>query len=156
MAAFDLLARKAWSRRDLAARLRRRGAPADVARAVVEDLESRGYLDDAAFAGWWAQARARSRRIGSVRLVQELRLKGIPPALVAAAVGSAFEETPERERALEAGRRRLPALRRGRAERLPARLRDYLLRRGYPPAVTRAVVAELLGAREDEGAADPE
>jgi regulatory protein len=156
VAAFDLLARKAWSRRDLAARLRRRGAPDDVARVVVADLESRGYLDDAAFAGWWAQARARSRRVGSVRLSQELRQKGIPPALVTAAIASAFEDTSERERALEAGRRRLPALRRGRAERLPARLRDYLLRRGYPAGVTRAVVGELLGAREDEAAADPE
>ena len=149
VAAFDLLARKAWSRRDLGARLRRRGAPAEVAAAVVAELESKGYLDDSAFAGWWAEARARGRRIGSRRLAQELRARGIPGDLAAAAVTSAFAEVPERERALEAGRRRLPALRRGRAERLPARLRDYLLRRGYPPGVTFGVVTELLGAPEE-------
>src|SRR5262245_19610796 len=43
VAAFDLLARKAWSRRDLAARLRRRGAAPEVAAAVVAELEGKGY-----------------------------------------------------------------------------------------------------------------
>lgn len=154
VAAFDLLARKAWSRRDLVTRLRRRGAPPEVARAVVSELEAQGYVNDAAFAEWWAQARARGRRVGSVRLGQELRARGIARDLAAAAVASAFEEVAEGSRALEAARRRLPALRRGRPERLPARLRDYLLRRGYPTSVATAVVAELLGARAEDAAAE--
>src|SRR6185369_269370 len=45
-AAIDLLARKAWSRRELTRRLQRRGAPADVAGEVVADLAARGYVDD--------------------------------------------------------------------------------------------------------------
>jgi regulatory protein len=154
VAAFELLARKAWSRRDLAARLRRRGAPADVASAVVEELESRRYLDDDAFARWWAEARARGRRVGSVRLTQELRAKGIAGDLAAAAVASAFDEVPERERALAAARARFPALRRGRPERLPGRLRDYLLRRGYPAGMVMSVISEVLSVSSDD--ADPE
>lgn len=150
VAAFDLLARKAWSRRDLGARLRRRGAATDVAAEVVAELESKGYLDDAAFARWWAEARARGRRVGSVRLRGELRARGIPADLVAAAVESAFAEVSERERALEAGRRRLAVIMRGPAERRAARLRDYLLRRGYPASAALAVVAALLGAPVEE------
>jgi len=150
VAAFDLLARKAWSRRDLTARLRRRGAPPEIAQAVVAELEAKGYVDDAAFARWWAEARARGRRIGSRRLGGELRARGIPRDLAAAAVASAFEEVPEPERALEAGRRRLPALRRGAPARLPGRLRDYLLRRGYPAATVMAVVTQLLGTPADD------
>ncbi len=111
MAAFDLLARKGWSRRDLAARLLRRGAAPEIAAEIVAELEGKGYVDDDAFARWWAEARARGRRVGSVRLRGELRAQGIPPELVAAAVASAFEEIPERERALDAGRRRLSVLR---------------------------------------------
>ncbi len=143
--AFDLLARKGWSAGELRSRLRRRGAPAEVARVVVAELEAKGYVDDSAFAQWWAEARARGRRIGSIRLGQELRAKGIPRELAGAAVASAFEEVSEQERALEAGRHRLSALRRGRPERAPARLRDYLLRRGYPASVVAAAVSELLG-----------
>ena len=84
LAAFDLLARKSWSGRELTRRLRRRGAPTDVAQAVVADLTTRGYVDDQAFARWWAEARARGRRVGSRRLRQELLAKGIPRECAAA------------------------------------------------------------------------
>ena len=147
LAAFDLLARKAWSGRELTRRLRRRGAPADVAQAVVADLVDRGYVDDQAFARWWAEARARGRRVGSHRLRQELLAKGIPRGLADAAIAAAFEEVAELERALEAGRRRpaRPAARPG--ARAPARLADYLLRRGYPAATVRHAVRVLLAER---------
>jgi regulatory protein len=154
LAALDLLARKAWSTRDLTRRLGRRGAAPDVARAVVADLEARGYLDDEAFARWWAQARAERRRIGSLRLRRELRAKGIAPALTAGAVEAAFEAGSELERALEAGRRRLPALSRAAPDRAPARLCGHLLRRGYPPSIVREVVRRLIGADLDEALAE--
>jgi len=153
VAAFDLLARKAWSARDLRARLVRRGASAELAREVVAELEGKGYVDDQAFARWWADARARGRRVGSVRLTQELRAKGITPALVAAAVESAFAEVPETERALEAARRRLPALLRVRPDRAATRLRDYLLRRGYPAGAVRAAVRAALEPQDPESEA---
>jgi regulatory protein len=149
LAAFDLLARKAWSARDLHRRLKRRGAPDDVAQAVVAELASRGYVDDASFARFWAESRARDRRVGSHRLRQELLQKGIARDVVAAAVTAAFDESSESLRCLEAGHRRLPALLQGGAERAAPRLRDYLLRRGYPPAIVIRTVAALTGARPD-------
>lgn len=155
VAAFDLLSRKAWSQRELASRLRRRGAPDEVAHAVVAELASRGYLDDEAFAQWWAEARARGRRVGSLRLAQELRARGISRDLAAAAIAAAFAEVPELSRAVEAGRRRLPALLRQRPERAPARLRDHLLRRGYPAAAVAAALRELLGVHAETAEAGP-
>jgi len=153
-AAFDLLARKAWSRRDLTRRLERRGAAAEIARSVVADLSARGYLDDEGFARWWAQARAEGRRVGSVRLRRELAAKGIAPDLAAAAVAAAFESAPELDRALAAGRRRLAALTRTGGDRAPARLGQYLLRRGYPPSVVARAVKALLAVDLDAGAAE--
>jgi len=150
LAAFELLARKAWSARELTSRLKRRGAADEVARAVVTELVARGYVDDAAFARFWAESRARGRRIGSRRLREELLQKGVPRALAAAAVAAAFEEEGEAQRCLEAGRRRLPALLRAGSARTAPRLRDYLLRRGYPPADVMRTVAALTGARPDE------
>jgi regulatory protein len=150
LAAFDLLARKAWSGRELARRLRRRGASAEVAQAVVADLAGRGYVDDLAFARWWAEARARGRRVGSRRLRQELAAKGIPREMVEAAIAAAFEEVGESDRTLEAGRRRLPALLRRQPARAPARLADYLLRRGYPASAVRHAVRVLLAEQGAE------
>jgi len=150
-----LLARKAWSLRELTRRLERRGTSDEVARAVVLDLETRGYLDDDGFARWWAQARAAARRVGSMRLRQELLAKGVPRELAAAAVEAAFAVVPELDRAMDAGRRRLPGLVRAGRGRVPARLADYLLRRGYPPAVAIRVVKALLGGElGDDAPAD--
>jgi regulatory protein len=149
LAAFDLLARKAWSARDLHRRLKRRGAPDEVAQAVVAELASRGYVDDESFARFWAESRARGRRVGSHRLRQELLQKGILRDVAAAAVTAAFDEAPEGLRCLEAGRRRLPALLRSHAERAAPRLRDYLLRRGYPRAMVIRTVAALTGRHPD-------
>jgi regulatory protein len=155
-AAIDLLARKAWSRRELTRRLERRGAPAEVAADVVAELAARGYLDDEGFARWWAQVRGQGRRVGSVRLRRELLAKGISRELAAAAVAAAFAETSELERALDAGQRRLAALSRGSQERVPARLADHLLRRGYPPSVAARVVRALLAGAEHVEIAVPD
>ncbi len=148
--AYDLLSRKPWSRRDLTARLRRRGAPLEVAQVVVADLEAQGYVDDRAFARQWADGRAARRHLGSLRLKDELQQKGVARPLAEAAVRDAFAETDEETRALEVARRRLPALRRKNAERAAVRLRDYLLRRGYPAGVVRRVVRRLLKVETEE------
>ena len=147
LAAFELLARKSWSGRELTRRLRRRGAPPEVAQAVVNDLIGRGYVDDQAFARWWAEARARGRRVGSRRLRQELAARGIPREMAEAAIAAAFDDVGEVDRALQAARRRLPALTRGPSTRVAARLADYLLRRGYPAAAVRHAVRVLLAER---------
>jgi regulatory protein len=151
--ALDLLARKPWTRRDLTRRLRRRGAPADVAEAVVADLEARGYVDDQAFATTWAESRARDRGLGRGRLRVELLARGIARPLVEAAIEHAFEDTDELTRARAAAARRLAALP-GAPGQAARRLHDYLCRRGYPGAVVRQVVRAVCGDSVPEEAAD--
>ena len=139
----DLLSRRAWTRADLAARLRRRGAPAEVATEVVDDLVARGYVDDAAFARHWVTTRA-ARGYGAARLRLELRARGIAAPVIAAALG-ALDGDDALARARDVARRRVPALRRGRPDRLASRLRDYLLRRGFSTSVVVRVVRESTG-----------
>jgi regulatory protein len=140
--ALDLLSRKAWTRYTLRQRLARRGAPIEVADAVVTDLEGRGYLDDCAFAVAWADLRARGRGYGSRRLREELLARGVARPLVEAAVRSAFAEADEDDRARLAARRRLPVLRRATPDQAARRLHDYLFRRGFPASVVQRVVRE--------------
>ena len=140
--AFDLLSRKAWTRRELGERLGRRGAPPAVAEAVVADLEARGHVDDRAFAAAWAESRARGRGFGSRRLREELTAKGVARPLVEQAVRAAFADTDEATRARAAAARRLPVLRRAAPEQAARRLHDYLVRRGFPSEIVRRVVRE--------------
>jgi regulatory protein len=151
-AALGLLAKKAWSSRELGRRLARRGAPTEVARDVIADLESRGYLNDLEFAHRWAETRARARNIGALRLSRELSAKGIPRDIAKSAIEAAFEGGAQEERAIAAGRRRLAGLLRATPDRVAPRLAAHLLRRGYPPAVVRRVVRRLTGT--DPGESD--
>ena len=153
LAAVDLLSRRPWTRADLDARLRRRGAPAEVASAVVADLVSRGHLDDAAFARDWVAVRT-ARGYGAARLRMELRARGVAIPVIDAALADMRTDGIE-DLARELARRRLPALqrleartvsaRRLPADRLVARLRDYLMRRGYSAGVATRVSRDVTG-----------
>ena len=152
--ALDLLARKPWTRQELTGRLRRRGAPADVAEAVVAELEARGYVDDRAFAAAWAESRARGRSFGRQRLREELRARGVARPLVEAAIDRAFEDTSELARAQVAAVRRLAILRRRAPDQAARRLHDYLRRRGYPGDVVRQVLRALCRDAVPEAAVE--
>ena len=141
LVAANLLARRPWTRADLARRLIRRGAPGEVADAVVAELTARGYLDDAAYARQWVESRS-ARGYGAARLRAELRSRGVNAALVDAAIGGLTPDTVL-DRAFALARRRWPVIARGRPERVAARLSEYLLRRGYAPGVVVRVVREL-------------
>ena len=153
--ALDLLARKPWTRRDLVCRLRRRGAPPDVAEAVVADLEARGYVDDRAFATTWAEVRARERAVGRERLREELVARGVARPLAEAAIDGAFTDTDELTRAQAAAVRRMAILQRGAPDQAARRLYDYLRRRGYPGDIVRQVVRAVRRDALPEEAADP-
>ena len=149
LAAGDLLARRAWTRADLTARLQRRGAPPDVAATVAEDLVARGYVDDAAFARHWVTTRA-ARGYGAARLRTELRVRGVAAALIDSAL-TALDRGDQLEEARRLARRRLPALTRAAPQKAAARLRDHLLRRGFPGGVVAQVVRETLRMPPDPG-----
>jgi regulatory protein len=143
LVAADLLSRRAWTRAELTRRLRRRGAPDDVAAGVVADLVARGHVDDAAFAHQWVATRS-ARGYGAARLRAELSLRGVDAEVIAAAVAAlSASDTLARARAIAA--RRLSALRGGEGSRVASRLRDLLVRRGYPAGLVARVVREALG-----------
>jgi SOS response regulatory protein OraA/RecX len=79
----------------------------------------------------------------------ELRARGIAPPTIAAALG-ALDRDDALACAREAARRRLPALRRGRPDRVATRLRDYLLRRGFSSSVVMRVVREAAGIPDED------
>ena len=128
--------------------MRRRGAPADVAAEVADDLVARGYVDDASFARQWVASRA-ARGYGAARLRMELRARGIASPIISAALSTLGGDDAV-SRARETARRRLPALRRGRADRVAPRLRDYLLRRGFSTSVVVRIVREATGVAADD------
>jgi regulatory protein len=143
LVAADLLSRRAWTRADLMRRLCRRGAPVDVAADVVADLVARGHVDDAAFARQWIATRS-ARGYGAGRLRAELSVRGVENAVIDTAIAG-LDSGEALERARAAAARRMSALGGGDPRRVAGRLRDHLLRRGYPAGLVVRVVREIFG-----------
>ncbi|MER2600083.1 MAG: RecX family transcriptional regulator [Caldilineales bacterium] len=107
--------------------------------AVLERLLQAGYLDDVAFARYWIANREQFRPRAPLALRQELRQKGVAPAVIAAAL----QDIDAHASALRAG---LAQVRRYTALDHAAfrqKLGGYLLRRGFSHEVVWPTVDRL-------------
>lgn len=131
------------SRSELAAELRRRGTPNEVAEQVLARLADVGLIDDQSFAETLVSARQRSRSLGRRAIVAELRRRGVDDDVVQTAVAPIDRET-ELAAARTLVARRLP-MTAGRAA--PVRYRRLvamLVRKGYSTGLAAEVVRESL------------
>lgn len=144
------------TRRELQLRLRRAGAAEEVIDGTLERLERLGYVDDLAFARWWAEQRDRHAPRGRRMVEAELRQHGVPRDVLEELRGRELAEptldaeglpTSEAERAAAA----LAAHLRGRPlpvdPRAVQRLGAFLMRRGFDPETVRAA---LRAAGDDD------
>ena len=142
-------------------RLRRADASEEVVEATLGRLAELGYVDDAAFARWWAEQRDRHAPRGRRLLEAELRRSGVPHEVIEAHRDelASPERAPE-DRGLpasEADRARDALDRHLRGRRMPddpkalQRLGMFLVRRGFDPETVRAT---LRAAGADDGCND--
>ena len=134
----------ARTEREVRQKLIRSGFEEDVAEDTVVRLRELGYLDDAAYARSYVQARFRNRGYGPGRLRGDLLRRGIAAALIDAVL----DDLTEQEDMLEAARRhaekRWPRLARETdAQKRRKKLSDYLVRRGFSYETARRVIDDL-------------
>ncbi|MBX0327831.1 RecX family transcriptional regulator [Oscillochloris sp. ZM17-4] len=140
---------------ELRQRLRRKELPPPAIDYAIARLSEIGLLDDAAFSQQWVDNRRAFRPRGSLALRDELRRKGVPRALIDAALavdeddaGEAAEQ--ERQRARDLARRAL-----GRYATSPDRftfqrkLGSYLQRRGFTFEIIRPILDDLWAELRD-------
>lgn len=107
--------------------------PAEVAR-VLDELQSRGFIDHARVAD--SVVHRRAAKLGALRIRQELQAKGLGPELVSAAVAGL--RATEFDRALDVWRRKFGAPPRDATER--AKQARFLAARGFEGEVVRKVL----------------
>lgn len=140
-----LLTDRARTHAELAAVLRRRGVPDQVAERVLGRFSEVGLIDDAAFAEQWVRSRHSSRGLARRALAAELHRKGVDGEVVGHAV-AALDRDSEERRARELVDRRLRSMAPA-DERAANRLVGMLARKGYPAGVAYRVVREALRER---------
>ena len=136
--AVQLLAARPHFRRELEAKLRQRGFPAEEIEEALGRLTDQGYLDDRAAARSFVEGRA-AKGEGRTRLKAELAKRGAPEEAIEEALSERTDEDdlPRAREAAEAWRRRQ---RKGGTD--PRALARHLDRKGFS---RRAIVAALAG-----------
>jgi regulatory protein len=135
------------TRKQLADALRKREIPDDAAEQVLSRFEEVGLIDDGAFADAWVESRHHGRGLARRALAQELRTKGVDPALVDEAVARLDSEREE-ETARDLVARKLRSTRGLDRDKRLRRLAGMLARKGYPEGMALRVVRQAL---EEEG-----
>jgi len=140
---------KARTTAEITRALKRKGYPADVAKACMERLRSRGMLDDAAYAKRYAEQKASGQRKGRMLIRQELMQRGVGRQEIDRAIDG-LDGDAEQEAALALARKKWPSTKGNDRER-QMKLMGMLLRRGYPSGVARTAVRQ---ASEEAGERD--
>jgi regulatory protein len=148
--ALRMLSRRELSVAECRARLADLQHPgADIDRAITLLLEN-GSLNDARLAREYARMARDVKGRGRVRVIQELRARGIGKETAAEAVGAVFGDSDERALVTRALEKKL----RGRPRQLDARgysrLYQHLMRQGFTPAAIAAALRSLRRPSADD------
>ena len=148
MYAFRALGQRALSEAELRSRMLRRQPDPELVQGVLERVRELGYLNDEQV----AQAEARRRGVGSGRVRQKLRQRGVDNTLIEEVIAERDPEA-EAEDARTLLTRRWPSFQR--APDPQRRAFAFMLRRGYSSSLIwpllREVAAEHLAGHEAEG-----
>ena len=140
--ATNALAMRAKSRGELAAQLKRRGIPLDVANDVLDRLERSKLIDDLEYARIWSRTRLSSKKISKRVLAQELRKKEVAEDLISIALDE-ISTDDEYEAALQLGERKARSLANYAEEIRERRITSALARKGYNFSIISRVLKEI-------------
>ena len=138
----NALAVRAKSRGELAAQLKRRGIPFEVASEVLDRLERSKLINDLDFARAWSKSRLSSKKISKRVLAQELRRKEVADDLIAIALDEISIEE-EFDAALQLGQRKARSLQNYAEEVRERRITSALARKGYNYSIISRVLKEI-------------
>ncbi|ADY26339.1 Regulatory protein recX [Deinococcus proteolyticus MRP] len=136
--AFAALSRRALSEAELQTRLQKRSDRPELIRHVLDRVKELGYQNDETV----AEGEARRRGVGSYRVRQKLKQRGLDEELIAEVL-EARDPGAEEQDAREQLARRLPGFARKKNPRASAYA--WLTRRGYPSDVIRRLLDEVAG-----------
>ena len=141
--ALRLLGYRERSRREVQARMERKGFQREVIEKVLRYLESQKYLDDRRFAELWARDRLR-RGYGKGWVMLQLRGKGVKEEIIDEVVKKTYSSVDEIGMALDLVKRKGYNLEWVKDQRVARRVWEFLRRRGFSFSIIREVMSRIL------------
>ncbi|MFZ9879491.1 MAG: regulatory protein RecX [Candidatus Nanopelagicaceae bacterium] len=140
--ALTALGRRAKSRGELFALLKKRGIPEEAANAVLFRLQEQGFVNDYEFARYWSESRQRTKKVSRRIIIGELRSKGVSDEIIEW-ITSDISDEAEFENAMKFAERKARAYAKLENEVAYRRLHGALSRRGFSGHVVSRVMQEL-------------
>lgn len=109
--ALKALGRRMHTSHEIRASLSRRGFVDEIVESVVEDLSRLGYINDLDFARTWVSSRSVRQLHGRLRLLKDLKLKGVPDDLAQQVLDELLPDEDEVTIAIKAAEKKLRTLR---------------------------------------------
>jgi len=144
--ALRALGRRMHTSHEIRAALSRRGFEEEVAESILVELGRQGYIDDLDFARVWVSSRSANQLHGRLRLIRDLRQKGIPDEMAESVIRDSLPEEEEVAIAIKAAEKKLRAMRSiGRANGAKGRdtIYRHLRSRGFTTRVISLAMAGL-------------
>ena len=101
--------------------------------AVVLKLKEQRYLNDTSYAESYSRFRKENEKFGRLRVVQDLKIKGVHADIIDSAVGAVYDEVNEEQLARDFLRRR--RLAKPADQKQAARVFRTLVRGGFPSRI---------------------
>lgn len=144
-----LLGRRDHARKELFTKAIRKEYPKEVINSVLDELEEKGYLNQAAFAEKFASDKSRLNKWGPAKIKAHLYKKGISKSVAERSIDKAFEETDLEETFLNLVlKRKRRFLREEDPYKRKKKVFDHLARKGYRPSSIYDHLDELMKAIE--------
>lgn len=137
-----LLKHRPRSRREATMRLQQKGFSRDLIESLIQQAESKGWLNDALFARLWVEDRVMRKPKSRRALVRELQTKGIEREQVERAL--ARVEIDEERLAEQLARERLARYQSDDPNARARKLAGFLRRRGFSGDVIRRIMKKIL------------
>lgn len=138
-----LLSRRIYSRYEILKKLKNKGYTENIVSNLVLWLENKNYINDELFAEMWAQFRLQNKPIGSYKLNQELRLKGIKQDIIKKIIDKTYNEIDELTVARNIIRDKIVSAKIKNIRIDPRKIYNFLLRRGFSIEISRNIYHEL-------------
>jgi regulatory protein len=98
---------------------------------IIRRLKDRGYLNDSQYAAYFSSLRRDNQKFGRMRVITDLKIKGVHGDVIDQAVGAAFEGVSEEKQAREYLRKK--RLVKPKDQKQAARIFRQLARGGFGP-----------------------
>ena len=145
--ALKLLAQREHSRSELESKLARHVEEGDDLAAILDELESKDFINSERVAA--SVVHRRASRMGTQRVVQELRSKGLDDALIKST--AAELQSTELERALQVWKSKFGSREPATTPQEKAKQMRFLAARGFSGDVVRKVLKSAAEIDDDEG-----